>query len=163
MNDKDLQDFLKKGGLSKSAIKRSVRFVKDFEDYLELNRGSKALQDANMQDLDDFVDRIESEPKASAKTHLWALRYYFDFTNNDDLHYLAGALREERIQRTAFLLKDFRGVDPDNIEKLAAVGIKSADQMLKKGRTPQNRKELSEKTGVWRDKHGHGDHDRRYG
>ena len=101
-----------------------------------------------MQDLDDFVDWIESEPKASAKTHLWTIRCYFDFTNNDDLHYLAGILREERIQRTAFLLKDFRGVDPDDIEKLAAVGIKSADQMLKKGRTPQNRKELSEKTGV---------------
>ena len=148
MNNKSFQNFLKKGGRSKSAIERSVRFVKDFEDYLDEHRGGKALQDANVEDLEGFVNWIEREPKASAKTHLWALRYYFDFTSNEDLHYLAGVLREERIQRTAFLLKDFRGVDLDDIEKLAAAGIKNVDQMLKKGRTPQNRKELSEKTGV---------------
>ena len=59
MNDKGFRDFLKKGGRSKSAIERSVRFVKNFKCYLELNRGSKALQDANFKELESFVNLIE--------------------------------------------------------------------------------------------------------
>jgi hypothetical protein len=146
--EEDFHAFLKKGGRSKSAIGRCIRFVEDFEGYLMKNRGGKALHTAHVEDLEGFVKWIERDPKASANTHLWALRYYFEFSNKQDLHYLAGVLREERIKRTAFPLREFRGVDADDIKKLESAGIKNVDQMLKKGRTPQSRKDLSEKTGV---------------
>jgi len=52
------------------------------------------------------------------------------------------------MKRSPFPLREFRDVDPEDIEKLAAVGIKNVNQILKEGRTSQNRKDLSEKTGV---------------
>jgi hypothetical protein len=148
MEEEEFRAFLKRGGRSKSAIARCIRFVKDFEHYLELNTDYKVLHEADAEALEGFINWIEKDPKASANTHLWALRYYFEFSNNEDLHYRAGIFREERIQRTAFPLRKFRDVNPEDIEKLEAVGIKNIDQMLKKGRTPGNRKELSQKTGV---------------
>jgi hypothetical protein len=148
MQDEEFHAFLKKGGRSKSAIARCIRFVKDFENYLAANQDGKAISDANAEDLEGFINWIEKDPKASANTHLWALRYYFEFSNNEDLHYRAGVLREDRIQRTAFPLRKFRGVNPDDIEKLEAIGIKNINQMLEKGRTPESRKELSQKSGI---------------
>jgi hypothetical protein len=45
-------------------------------------------------------------------------------------------------------LREFRGVNPEHIEKLATVKIKNVNQMLKKGCTPQDREELAKLTGV---------------
>jgi hypothetical protein len=148
MQDEEFRSFLKRGGRSKSAIARCVRFVEDFENYLVLDQEGKALHDANVEDLEGFIKWIEKDPKTSANTHLWALRYYFEFSNNEDLHYRAGVLREDRIQRTAFPLRKFRGVNPHDIEKLESMGIKNINQMLEKGRTPENREELSQKSGI---------------
>jgi len=106
------------------------------------------LAEANPEDLEQFVDWIEKEPKSSAKLHLWALWYYFDFSENEDLRQLASLLREQRVKRSPFPLRDFRGVNQEEIDQLAAIGIKNVNQMLKKGRTTQQRKILSEKAGV---------------
>ena len=51
-------------------------------------------------------------------------------------------------RRNPFKLKDFRGVNPDFIEKLANHSIKNADQMLEAGRTSKQRKRLSKEAGV---------------
>ena len=51
-------------------------------------------------------------------------------------------------RRNPFKLKDFRGVNPDFIEKLANHSIKNADQLLAAGRTPKQRTRLSKETGV---------------
>ena len=94
MNEEALRQFLKRGGRSASAIKRVVTFVQAFEAYLREQRGGRALDGAQPADLRAFVDWVESEPKSSAKTHLWALRYYFEFTANEELRSLAGGLRQ---------------------------------------------------------------------
>ncbi len=46
-----------------------------------------------------------------------------------------------------FKLKDFMGVDPAQIDRLAALGIKNTNQMLIAGKTAASRANLAEKTG----------------
>jgi hypothetical protein len=64
------------------------------------------------------------------------------------LRNLARVLREERITRTPFVLKGFRGVNPEYVEKLAALGIRNVKQMLKAGRTRSDRQELAARSGI---------------
>jgi hypothetical protein len=145
-NQDDFARHLKRGGRSPSAIKQCLAYAAEFERFLQ-ERGSE-LDGARPDDLVAFVGRIESEPKASAKKHLWALRYYYEFASNDRMRQLAGELRQGRIKRRPFLLAKFRGVNPEHAARLEAVGIRDVDQMLKAGRTPGDRQALAERTGV---------------
>jgi predicted RecB family nuclease len=47
-----------------------------------------------------------------------------------------------------FRLKEFRGVDAEHVEKLAAAGIKTAEQMLAAGQTAEKRAALAQDTGI---------------
>jgi hypothetical protein len=51
-------------------------------------------------------------------------------------------------KRNPFKLREFRGVNPVHVEKLAAVGIKTAEQMLAAGQTAEKRAALAQDTGV---------------
>jgi hypothetical protein len=148
MDKEGLGSFLKRGGRSPSAIQRCLRMAGEFEAYLQQHRGGRRLDEAEAEDLEAFVAWIEREPKASAKTYLWALGYCFEFIENDDLRELAGLLRAQRITRTPFPLKDFRGVDPEHAAILARAGIGNVKQMLKAGRTPDARQKLADETGL---------------
>jgi len=148
MDEEGFRKHLKRGGRSPSAVERCLRYTTDFQRYLDKHPGGSDLDEADGQDLASFVAWIEREPKTSAKTHLWALRYYYEFAGNDAMRYLASALREERIKRAPILLANFRGVDPDHTNRLAAAGVKNVDQMLRTGRTRDDREGLAERTGV---------------
>jgi hypothetical protein len=148
MKEEAFRAFLKRGGRSQNAIRRIVGYVREFEAFLSDQGNGKSLQEAELEDLDHFVNWLEREPKTSAKGHLWGLAYYFDHTSNEEMRDLAGDLRGQRIQRTPFLLKDFRGVNPEHIEKLAAAKIKNIDQMLKRGAMQQDREELAKRTEI---------------
>jgi hypothetical protein len=122
--------------------------LEEFEGYLKDQRNGISLGEAKPIDLEEFVKWVERKPKTSAKTHLWALWYYFEFIENDELRDLASKLRQARIKRKPFLLKDFRGVDQVHAEKLASMGIVDVVQMIEAGSTPAQRESLSEQTGV---------------
>lgn len=79
MDQNGFRTFLKRGGRSPSAIQRCVRMTGEFEEYVQQHRGGKRLGEAEPDDLEAFVSWVEREPKASAKTHLWALGYWFEF------------------------------------------------------------------------------------
>ncbi|MGD8245148.1 MAG: DUF4332 domain-containing protein [Anaerolineae bacterium] len=139
--------FLKRGGRSSSAVRRVIRYVGEFSRYLE-DRFGKGLDEATPEDLEAFVAAVEREPKACAKGHLWGIRYYYEYVPNEEMRQLAGVLREERIERRPFALKDFRGVDPETVEKLGAAGIRNVKQMLEAARTRAGRAGLAEETGL---------------
>lgn len=139
--------FLKKGGRSGSAAQRVQQYVREFETYLQTER-HKSLADVTDGDLQGFVDWIEQQPKASAKGYLWGLRYYFEYTSDEALYDLAGMLRQARIKRRPFAIRDFRGVDAAAVEKLAAADIRNIEQMLEAGKTPAERAALAEQTGL---------------
>lgn len=148
MDEEGFRKHLKRGGRSPNAVERCLRYTTEFQRYLDEHPGNADLGEADGQDLESFVAWLERKPKASAKAHLWALRYYYDFTQNGDMSRIAAALRQQRIRRTAFALAGFRGVGPGHVSKLEELGIRNVDQMLKAGRTQADRKALSTKTGI---------------
>lgn len=148
MDEEEFRKFLRRGGRSQSAIKRCISYVREFERYLREHLGGKELDDATPEDLKDFAEWIEKKPKMSTKTHLWALRYYYEYASNQMLYNAARDLRQRRIKRVPFALKGFRGTDPEYLEKLAAVGIRNVEQMLEAGRTRNGRQQLSAMTSV---------------
>jgi hypothetical protein len=148
MNETDFRIFLKRQRRSASAIEQIVGFVSEFEVYYQDNYPGKNIDLTTSESLESFVSWIESEPGASASKPLWALRYYFDFIENQALSDLAGELRAERIKRKPFKIRNFRGANSGYIAKLEALSIENVDQMLDAGRTPKLRQELSEQTGI---------------
>ena len=86
----------------------------------------------------------------SAKIALWSIFPYYQFTKNQELELKASVLREIRIAKTRkpYILTKFMGVNPDHITKLAEHKIRNVKQMLKEGRTPQQRTALAEQTGI---------------
>jgi hypothetical protein len=139
--------FLKKGGRSESAISRIMAYVQEFEQYL-IEFGNCELIDADSNHLEAFITWVEQTPTASAKGHLWGLKYYFEFIDNQELMELAGLLRQSRIVRKPFPLRKFRDINSSDLDKLEAVGIKNAKQILSTGATAKMRTELTERTGV---------------
>lgn len=148
MNTEGFERYLKSGGRSPRAIERCLRSVAGYQEYLAEHRGGVDLAEAGWADLEAFVAWIEEEPKASAKTHLWAIGYYYAYTCNEEMQGLASALRQQRIKRRPFALRDFRGVEPDYVAGLAAAGIRDVDHMLAAGRTAAGRQALAAETGV---------------
>jgi hypothetical protein len=139
--------YLRRGGRSENAADRVISNVGQFEQYLREHRGQQ-LDEATGEDLEAYVDWFERGTGKSAKGQLWAIRYYAQFCQDDDLAHLAGLLRQKRIKRKAFPLKGFRGVAEDVTGRVAAAGIRNVQQMLTAGATPGGRAALSERTGV---------------
>jgi len=80
MDEDGFQKFLKRSGGSSSVTERCVRCVRDFsvrdfKEHLLKFSGDRGLKEASSEDLESFVEWIERKPKASAKKHLWALKY----------------------------------------------------------------------------------------
>lgn len=143
----EFRRFLKRGGRSDSAAARVIRYVVEFSRYLE-DHCDKSLDEATPGDLEGFVTAVEREPKASAKGHLWGIRHYYEYASNEEMQHLVGILREQRVARRPFSLKDFRGVDLQSVDALAAAGIRNVKQMLEAGRTKEGRVALSRETGL---------------
>jgi hypothetical protein len=57
-------------------------------------------------------------------------------------------MREARIKRKPFRLRDFRGVDLEYIAVLETINIKHTTHILKAGKTPELRQALAERVGV---------------
>ncbi|MGD9405555.1 MAG: DUF4332 domain-containing protein [Anaerolineae bacterium] len=148
MDETGFRNFLRRGGRSPQTAARCIRHVQDFEQYLDAHRDGTDLEEADAADLERFVAWIERKPRASAKTQLWALGHFFEFTANEELRSLAGSLRAQRIMRRPFSLKKFRGADPAVVDALAAAGIGNVAQMREAGRTPGKRQRLAERTGI---------------
>lgn len=148
MNEEDFKRFLKRSGRSQTAVKRAVMQVAEFEAYLRENRNGKELDNAVPEDLEAFVSYIEERRKGAASKYLWGIRYYYYYVSNEELRNLAGKLRQQRITQTSFPLKDFRGINPAYLGKLAALGIRNVKKMLEAGLTRKGREELSAKTGI---------------
>jgi hypothetical protein len=148
MNETDFYIFLKRQRRKETAIEQIINYVSDFENFLISNYPEKSLEQATVESLESYVSWVESESKKTASKPLWALRYYFDFIENRELSILAGELRAERIKRKPFYIRNFRGVNAEDIAKLEALHIENVDQMVEAGRTPGLRKALAEQTGL---------------
>ncbi|MHA2407102.1 MAG: DUF4332 domain-containing protein [Candidatus Ranarchaeia archaeon] len=148
MDEDVFRKYLRKSGRSKNATNRVIILVNDFQDYLSKLTPSKGLDSAQPRDLEAFTSWVESEPKTSAKIHLWGIWYYYDFTSNPAMAKKAATLRQDRIKRKPLALKKFRGIDLNAVSKLEAKGITDVKQMLAAGDTPQKRETLAKQTNL---------------
>ncbi len=144
----EFRNFLKLKRRKASAIEQIIPFVGEFETYLDNFYAGKTIDQTTTESLESYVSWLESETGESASKPLWALRYCFDFIENQELSDLAGDLRSERVKRKPFMIKNFRGVNPEYIAKLDALYIENRDQMIDAGRKPRLREELAEQTGI---------------
>jgi hypothetical protein len=148
LDEEAFQKFLKRGGRSLGAAKGVIAIVLKYEQYLREERDLKELDKAKLEDLDAFVSHIEETEKDAAKKYLHGIRYYYEYTRNNEMMNLAAKLRKQRIKQTPFPLKNFLKINPAHIKKLETLGIRNANQMLTAGKTPKKRQELSVKTAI---------------
>jgi hypothetical protein len=148
LDEEAFQKFLKKGGRSPRAARGIIETVQKYEQYLHEKRDLKGLGQAKPQDLEAFVSHVEEKKKDAAKEYLHGICYYYEYTQNNEMRTLAANLRNQRITQKPFTLRDFLKINPSHIEKLEALGIRNANQMLTAGKTPKKRQELSTKTGI---------------
>ncbi|MGD2039320.1 MAG: DUF4332 domain-containing protein [Anaerolineae bacterium] len=148
MNEEEFAQFLKRGGRSERARQRVLRRLAEYEQYLRHERCVSGLEESSAEDLEAFVVWLEREGKTSANSHLWAIKYGYEYVGNEELYDLARILREQRIQRKPFGLKGFMDVRPEHVDRLAELGIHNVQQMLQAGRTPDARQQLAGDTGL---------------
>ncbi len=148
MNEPEFREFLKRQRRNASAIEQIIPFVSAFEAYLENFYAGKSIEQTTPESLESYVSWLESETGESASKPLWGLRYYFDFIENQELSDWAGELRSERVKRKPFMIKNFRGANPEYIAKLDALYIENRDQMLDAGRKPHLRQALADQTSI---------------
>lgn len=129
-------------------IQRITTQLTEYERFLREERVGKELDKALPEDLEAFILYVEKKKTCSAKAYLHSIRYYYEYTSNEEMRNLAGRLRRQRIARKAFPLRDFRGVNLAYVKKLAALGIRNVKEMLEVGRTCKGREELSARTGI---------------
>jgi len=152
MNIQEFQTFLKRTGRKATAIQQITQLVLAYQDFIQANYPHKSMAASTAastpETLESYASWIESETGESASKPLWALRYYFDFLQDLELSRLAGQMRAERTKRATVLIRDFRAVDPQVADTLAAHDLENIDQILDAGRTPALRRALAEQTNL---------------
>lgn len=150
MDEEGFRPFLKRGGRKPHTVDNIIGILRRYEAYLKNFGDDKTIDQATPQNLEAYILWYEEQEKQSAKSQLWGIRYYYQFTGNKAMTTKASELRKERISKTrkAFRLQDFRGVDSDYIAKLEAVGIRDVKNMRERGATAAQRTELAQKTGI---------------
>lgn len=123
MSEAEFRRYLLKEGRSTAAADRCIGRLGDFADW---TGADPAI--ATTQHLLGFVDHIEHQ--SSAKSHLWALAYFFDFVGNKELAAQARSLRTERTAPKRIPLAELMGLPPELVAALAAEGISTTERLL---------------------------------
>ncbi len=146
MDEQAFRVFLTGGGRSPSATDRVVGYVGEFETYL--HDAGTTIDDARPGEVESFVSHLESTVGDSAKLHLWAIHYWFEFVDDPVLAHLAADLRRQRVEEAPFRIRGFRGVDLDHVAVLEKAGLGSAPVLLEAAATPSSRLAVSDRHRV---------------
>jgi hypothetical protein len=146
MDEAGFRTSLKRMGKKPHVIEELVACVREYEAYLKGTR-DVGLAEAGEKDVRAYVASL---PGTEVKQRMRGVALYYRHTGNEALARLAAGIREEGIAKTrqAFKLRDFRGVNPQDVARLEALGIVTVEDMLTAGRTPQDRQQLAHRSGV---------------
>ena len=146
MNENDFLKYLKKRGKKEKVAEGLINQVRAFEVFL-IEKKRCRIENAKKQDIKEYAKGLS---KKELKDRMRGLALYYRFIENNSLVELANKIREGEISKTrkSFKLKEFRGVEPDTIDKLMAIGIITVDDMLAAGKTPDSRKKLAKQTSI---------------
>jgi hypothetical protein len=137
MDEENFRKSLKRAGKKEHVVDELVNQVRAFATFLANERGT-GLASAGEQDIRDYAAGLSQR---EMKMRMRGLALYYHFAGNDNLAKLTSSLREQGIAKTrkAFKLRDFRGVNADQVSLLEAAGILTVEDILVAGRTPASR------------------------
>jgi hypothetical protein len=141
--------FLRSHGKKPHVIEGLIRQVEQFERYLE-RECQGTLDTAQAQDLRTYVSSLHPQGPGRASIGVRGIALYYRFSGNPELASLATAIREEGTAKTrkAYLLRDFRGVNPVDLSRLESIGITNVEHMLAAGKTPGARQQIADQAGL---------------
>ena len=94
MDEEDFRRYMKRNRRSQSATDRAVKFIKEFERFLQEHKDGKTLDQSSPENLIDFSSWGKTNLKHSVRLHLWGIRHYYKYVSNEKMYRLAGELRE---------------------------------------------------------------------
>ena len=145
MNKNEFRSFLKQKKKSDATIHSYINRVKTFEEYLITK--NKGLNEVTREDIEDFTFVWGKEKGLNTYQYLWGVQYYYWFTEDFNLHQTADEIKE-LVQLEKYKLRDFQDINKEYVKMLGSIGIRTASQMLEKGRNPAGRTEVVKQTGV---------------
>jgi len=152
MNQEGFRAFLKRQRRSQGTIEQCVRLAAEFEAYLGQHRADQGLDQARPEDLQAFVS-WKKQRREPVNSYLWAVHRYYEYTANEPLRRLANGMRQQEIAagrggRKPLRLDEIHGAAAEQAARLAAIGIVDVEGLLAAGRTPEQRQELSTRSGA---------------
>ena len=147
MNEAEFRTFLKQKKKPDDTITSYINRVKAFENYLIAEKQTKGLDEVIREDIEDFAFVWGKKEKINTYLYLWGVQYYYLYKNDLSLHKTADEIKE-LVQLEKYKLRDFQDVNKEDIRMLGSIGIRTAKQLLDKGRTPAERVELANQSGV---------------
>jgi len=144
----EFRKYLKRRGKKSHVVEDLISRCRVFAEFLQQKRKTN-IDDGTKEDLEAFYEAIKHKT-TGVNNDLRAISLYYRFKSRSELLDYASSLREQRIsvKRQPFKLRDFRGVKREYVKLLEEHGIVTVGQMLERGKTPRDRKELSEKLGI---------------
>ncbi len=144
MDTTGYQAYLKKVKKPQSTIDQFIRLSKEFDEKL-IKSKQRNLDKATPEDLKSYYNKLTQELKQPiVNRHLWAILTYYRFNENDELYCVANELLGANYLEK-YKLKDFEGVEQNDVKVLASNGIKTAQQLLDLGKTKAGREKLAKK------------------
>jgi hypothetical protein len=144
MDECGFRQFLKRSGKKPHVVEELVDAVCRFEEFLQ---AGIELGAATEQHVREYAEALTPQ---SRKARMRAVALYYKSSGNLPLAKLASDIREQAIARTrkSPKLREFRGVEAQDLGKLEAAGIATVDLLLAAGKTPKARRELAARINV---------------
>jgi len=152
MDHESFRAFLKKQRRSQGTIENCLRFSAEFDAYLVENCEAKGIEEASIEDFESFTEWLKEQGK-SPNSYLWGIGRYYEFSGNEEMRKFASGWRRRLIdkgrgRRKGLSLRKIAGVETEQIEKLADVGVRDATGLLEVGKTKTGRETLALESGV---------------
>ena len=145
LREEEFQNFLIKEKKPKNTIISYINRTRVFENYLK-EKKNKGLEDVNKADLEDFI-LWGKDNELNVYQYFWGIRSYYHFISNEDIGYEIGFLMQ-LLQLEKFKLSNFLNINKEYIKMLSKIGIKTASDLIEKGKTAVNREKISNESGV---------------
>jgi len=145
LKENEFRSFLKQKKKSDATINSYINRVKTFEDYLTTK--NKGLDEVTREDIEDFAFVWGKEQGLNTYQYLWGVQYYYWYTDDLTLHKTANEIKE-LVQLEKYNLRDFQNVNKEYVKMLASIGLRTASQILEKGKNPIRRAELAKQSRV---------------
>lgn len=143
----NFNQFLKKEGKNERTTHDYESRIETYLEYIN-NKKKLTIEIVQKQDLIDFINNLRAtESTPVLNRYLFALSYFFKYMENQDL-YLATSELNGQLAIENYKLRDFLGINKEDVSKLSKLGVRTAKQMIEKGKTSKLRKQLSEESGL---------------